>query len=37
MQAAADSVGFHADADEVVGVEHLPGLGLGQGHYLKST
>ena len=29
MKLAADSVGFHADADQVVGVEHLEGLGLG--------
>jgi hypothetical protein len=32
MQLAADGVGFHADADQVVGVEHLQGLGLGEGH-----
>jgi hypothetical protein len=29
MQLAADGVGFHADADQVIGVEHLEGLGLG--------
>src|SRR5215469_5373139 len=29
MQAAAHGIGFHADADEVIGVEHLESLGLG--------
>ena len=32
MQLAADRVGFHADADQVVGVEQVEGLGFGQGH-----
>jgi hypothetical protein len=32
MKLAADRVGFHADADQVVGVEHLQGLGFCQGH-----
>ncbi len=34
MKAAADGVGFHANADEVVGLEHLEGLLFGQGHSL---
>ncbi len=34
MQLAAQSVGFHADADQVVGVKHLQGLGFGEGHGL---
>jgi hypothetical protein len=29
MELAAYSVGFHADADQVVGVEQVEGLGLG--------
>ncbi len=33
MQAAADGVGFHADSDEVVGVEQVEGLLFGQRHY----
>ena len=32
MQLAAHRIGFHADADQVVGTEHLQGLGFGQGH-----
>ncbi len=32
MFGAADSVGFHADADEVVGVEQRERLSVGQGH-----
>ena len=36
MQAAAHGVGFHADADQVVGVEQLEGLGFGQGHGCNS-
>jgi len=32
MQLSPDSVGFHADADQVVGVEQVEGLGFGQGH-----
>ena len=32
MKASADRVGFHADADQVVGLEHLEGLLFGQGH-----
>jgi hypothetical protein len=29
MQAAAYRVGFHPDADQVIGLEHLEGLLLG--------
>jgi hypothetical protein len=29
MQLAAHSIGFHADADQVVGFEHLESLGFG--------
>src|SRR5712691_3187599 len=32
MKAAADGVGFHSDTDQVVGLEHLQGLGLGERH-----
>ena len=32
MQCAANSVGFHADADEIVGAVEIEGLGVGQGH-----
>ena len=32
MQLAAHRVGFHADADQVIGLEHLERLLLGQGH-----
>jgi hypothetical protein len=32
MQLAADSVGFHADANQVIGVEQVEGLGFGEGH-----
>jgi len=34
MLGAAHSIGFHADADEIVGVEEIEGLGLGEGHGL---
>src|ERR1022692_4434707 len=32
MKPAADRVGFHADADQVIGLEHLQRLLLGEGH-----
>ena len=32
MQAAAHRVGFHADADQIVGAEHLHGLLFGKAH-----
>jgi hypothetical protein len=32
MDPAADRVGLHADADEVIGLKHLPSLLFGQGH-----
>jgi uncharacterized hydrophobic protein (TIGR00271 family) len=32
MQAAADGIRLHADADEVVGTEEVEGVGFGQGH-----
>ena len=32
MQAAAQGVCFHADADEVVGAKQIEGLCFGQGH-----
>ncbi len=34
MQLAPHRVGFHADADQVVGVEHLESLGFGEGHWV---
>jgi hypothetical protein len=32
MKLAAKGVGFHADTDQVVGVEEVEGLGFGEGH-----
>src|ERR1039458_9605051 len=32
MKLSPDSVGFHADADQVIGLEHLQRLLLGEGH-----
>ena len=32
MQLAAHGVGFHADADQVVGTVEIKGLGVGKGH-----
>src|SRR5512141_1742453 len=38
MQLAADSVGFHADADEVIGAEHVEGLFASKTHdYVDSS
>ncbi len=34
METATDGVGFHADADEIVGVVEIEGLGVSQGHGL---
>ena len=36
MKPSTHRVGFHADADQVVGLEHLQGLLLGQGHGCSS-
>ena len=32
MQLAAHGVGFHADADQIVGTVEIKGLGVGKGH-----
>jgi len=32
MQLSPDRVGFHADANQVIGLEHLQGLLFGEGH-----
>ena len=37
MQLAAHRVGFHADADQVVGTEQVEGLLFGQGHGLRTA
>jgi hypothetical protein len=34
MQLAADRVGFHADADEIVGIVQIERLGMSEGHGL---
>jgi len=34
MQSATDSVGFHADSDQIVGAVEVEGLGVGEGHIL---
>jgi hypothetical protein len=37
MEPAAHRIGFHADADQVIGLEHLQSLLLGQGHVLLNS
>jgi len=32
MQPAAHRIGFHSDADQIVGAEHLQGLAAGEAH-----
>src|SRR5208337_1672856 len=32
MKLSPDGVGLHADADQIIGLEHLQGLGFGKGH-----
>ena len=32
MQLAADGIGFHADADQIIGAEHFQGLFASKAH-----